>query len=181
MADPAMTPSSAQGRSGWARFEDVVLLNLSTLALIVCGAIMLVEMIARSAFDVSMGWADEVSREAMLFAFFLSMGCAHRHAHFIRSGMFVDRLSPRARRIFDRLGALCGVAFSLTLLVTGIARVLRLHRLGTVTESSLETPVWLIGLLLPIGACALLIYFIGALRRSLAGAHPFEQSDGELL
>lgn len=159
----------------WARFEDQVLLHLSALALIACIALMLLEVFLRSFMAYSIGWADELSRESMLIAYFLALGLTHRHGHFIRSGMMVDRLRPSLRRAFDLFGAACGMALSIALLVTGVTRVLRLRMLGAMTESSLETPLWIIGLLLPFGTLALLIYFAGAFRRALAHEHPFAQ------
>lgn len=168
-------PPVARRRAVWVRFEDAVLLPTAALALIVCTALMLFEVFSRSFLAYSIGWIDEVSREAMLFAYFLAMGLAHRHGHFIRSGMLVDRLRPGVRRMFDLFGATCGIALSAILLFTGSARVLRLRALGAVTESSLETPLWVIGLLLPFGAFTLLLYFIGAFARALAHEHPFAQ------
>lgn len=164
---------------GWARFEDGVLVHASSLALIASTALMLYEVFARSFLAYSIGWVDELSRESMLIAYFLALGLAHRHGHFIRTGIIVDRLRPSLRRSFDLFGAACGVVLSITLLVTGIARVQRLRTLGVVTESSLETPVWIIGLLLPFGALTLLIYFAGTFRRALARERPFEQGDAE--
>lgn len=173
--DAAAVPPVARRRAMWGRFEDAVLLPLAALALIVCTALMLFEVFSRSFLAYSVGWIDEVSREAMLFAYFVAMGLTHRHGHFIRSGMVVDRLRPGVRRMFDLFGAACGIALSAILLFTGSTRVLRLRTLGAVTESSLETPLWLIGLLLPFGAFTLLLYFIGAFARALAHEHPFAQ------
>lgn len=167
--------AAARQPRGWARFEDAVLLPAAALALIACTALMLFEVVTRSFLAYSVGWVDEVAREAMLVAYFLALGLAHRHGHFIRAGMMVDRLRPSVRRIFDLFGAVCGMAMSATLLFTGSARALRLRTLGAVTESSLETPVWIIGLLLPFGAFALLLYFAGAFARALAHERPFEQ------
>ena len=90
--------------------------------------------------------------------------------------MLIDTFSPRARHICDLVAVVAGVLFSALLLVAGALQVRQLHRNGMLTESTLDWPLWIVQIIMPIGAGLLLIFYVGALLRGLRGRPPFAKS-----
>ena len=70
------------------------------------------------------------------------------------------------------------VAFRPSALVyAGCVEVMHLHRIGMMTESSLDLPLWQVRLIMPLGGLLYIGYFVGAALHLLHGVDPFETEE----
>lgn len=165
-------------RSLWLAFERKVLLNVATVMFLVATAIMLFEGISRAAFDSSSFWAEEGVRYLMIWAFFLTLGVAGNAGNHIRTELLVERLGPRLQKACHVLSSLVGVAFCGLLFYASLPQVHRYYTMGMMTESNLDLPLWLLFLVMPLGALLFLAYYLRCLVIALKGNDPF--GNGEI-
>ncbi|MGD9864045.1 MAG: TRAP transporter small permease [Pseudodonghicola sp.] len=159
--------------SPWARFESKILLTTATGFMLLATAIMLFEATGRGFFDHSYFWAEEAVRYLMVWAFFLTIGCAGRAGHMIRTEMFVERLPPALQRIANVITTALGLLFSCILLYASVPQVIRYYTMGMMTESTLDLPMWLMFLAMPIGGALAALYYAGAVLTALRGGAPY--------
>ncbi|WP_051423878.1 MULTISPECIES: TRAP transporter small permease [Bordetella] len=158
------------GRLGW--ISRLVLALATALALGATG-IMILEGFSRYVLDVSYFWAEESVRFLMVWAFFLTLGIAgFRHCH-IRTELLVQRLPPPVQRAVWLLTCLAGMAFAFILAYSSIPQVQRFYTMGMVSESSLELPMWLLFLAMPVGGLALFVYYACAAWYAWRWGDPF--------
>ena len=172
-AGPRRTDPDSQPDGRWMRFERAVLLNIATALALLATGIMLLEALSRSALAHSYFWAEEAVRYLMVWAFFLTLGCAGRAGHMIRTEMMVERLPPGLRRAANIASTALGVLFSAILLYASVPQVLRYRSMGMMTESNLALPMWVLFLAMPLGAILMGIYYIGALGDAMRGHDPY--------
>ncbi|MFV0491141.1 MAG: TRAP transporter small permease [Pseudorhodobacter sp.] len=157
----------------WGRIERTVLLNLATFLTVFATCIMLLEAISRSSLSHSYFWAEESVRYLMLWAFFLTIGCAGRAGHMIRTEMLVDHLPQKLRQLCHILSSAFGVIFAGVLLYAAIPQVIRYKSIGMMTDSNLDLPMWILFLAMPIGAVLMCIYYLGGFMDALRGIDPY--------
>lgn len=169
--------ASGGATRAWLRFERVILLNLATGLAIFATLIMLMEAFSRGFLSHSYFWAEESVRYLMIWAFFLTIGCAGRAGHMIRTEILVERLPPAIRQVCSLISTGLGVMFAAILLYASIPQVLRYRSMGMMTESNLDLPMWLLFMAMPIGALLMGLYYVGAFLTTLRGRDPYAQAD----
>jgi len=160
-------------RSLWLLFERKVLLNVATVMFLVATAIMLIEGISRAALDSSSFWAEESVRYLMVWAFFLTLGVAGNAGNHIRTELLVERLGPRLKKLCHVLSSLIGVTFCGLLFYASLPQVHRYYTMGMMTESNLDLPLWLLFMVMPLGALLFLAYYLRCLVVAVKGNDPF--------
>ncbi|MCQ4321740.1 TRAP transporter small permease [Stutzerimonas stutzeri] len=173
---------TASGRLGLSGGQ--LLHSIATCVFLVSIAVMLFEGVSRAAFDRSWFWAEESVRYLMVWAFFLTLGVTGRAGHHIRTELLVDHLGPRLRKTCHLLASLVGVAFCGLLFYASLPQVQRYYTMGMMTESNLDLPVWLLFLIMPLGALLYLTYYLGCTVRAWRGEDPFsnpEKAEGSPL
>ncbi|GGJ98522.1 TRAP transporter small permease [Pseudomonas matsuisoli] len=176
-ADPTQ-PKPVPKTNLWLIFERKVLLNIATVMFLLATAIMIVEGIARAAFDSSAFWAEEGVRYLMVWAFFLTLGVSGNAGNHIRTELLVDRLPPKLKQLCHVLASAIGVAFCGLLFYASLPQVHRYYTMGMMTESNLDLPLWVLFLVMPIGALLFLTYYLRCLVIALKGEDPF--GNGEI-
>ncbi|MDO5666256.1 MAG: TRAP transporter small permease [Alcaligenaceae bacterium] len=168
--------SSAGGFAKWWRFfEFRILLNLSAAMLLIASLIMMFEGLGRSAFNISYFWAEEAVRYLLIWAFFLVFGVAGSSGHHIRTDLVIAKLPKGVKQIFNGLASLFGVIFSGFMFYASIPQVLRYHKMGMMTESNLDLPMWLVFMAMPIGSALLFIYYLRCVYLVLRSKDPFTE------
>src|SRR3546814_15707505 len=112
---------------------------------------MILEGFSRYVLNVSYFWAEESVRFLMVWAFFLTLGIAGFRQCHIRTELLVQRLPPAVQRAVWLLSCAAGMAFAFILAYSSIPQVQRFYSMGMVSESSLELPMWLLFLAMPVG------------------------------
>jgi len=131
-------------------FANLALLVLVAISLSVC-----LEVITRYGFNRPLRWVDEYTEYGLLYITFLATAWNLRQGGHIRIELVYERLGPRARAWCDVLGAFLGTAVSLVLLVFGVLATVSAFQRGLHRQSLLETPVWIVLVIIPIGAAVL--------------------------
>lgn len=170
-ADMAAAPSSKG--SLWTWFESNVLLSIATFLALAATSVMLIEAFSRGFLNHSYFWAEELVRFLMIWAFFMSLGAAGRSGHHIRAELIVEMLPASWQRFANGLASLVGIGFSAILFAASVPQVHRYYTMGMRTESTLDLPMWLLFLAMPLGALLLGGYFVGCLIRVLRNQNPF--------
>jgi TRAP-type C4-dicarboxylate transport system permease small subunit len=153
-----------------------VILGIAASALLVAMVLMVYEGAQRKIADTSFDWLEEVVRFLLLWAFFATLGIAgFRHCH-IRTEMLLARFSPGVQRLTWIFSCLLGVAFALILGGSSIAQLQRYYVTRMVSDSTLELPMWIVFMALPVGAVLMLFYYLVALRYAWRGQDPFTPS-----
>lgn len=168
---PAAAP--VQKGSLWTRFESKVLLSIATGLALTATSVMLIEAFSRGFLNHSYFWAEELVRFLMIWAFFMSLGAAGRSGHHIRTELIVEMLPRSWQRTANGLASLVGIGFSVILFAASVPQVHRYYTMGMQTESTLDLPMWLLFLAMPLGALLLGGYFVGCLIRVLRNHDPF--------
>lgn len=158
----------------WRRIESRLLVNIGVVMFLLATGIMLIEAFSRSFLDHSFFWAEEAVRYLFVWAFFLNIGAAGVAGYHIRTGMLVDTLPVRWRRVANAVVSLCGIGFGVILFVASLPHLKRFYTMGMMTESNLDLPLWLLFSVVPVGAVLLGIFYLGALWTTLRGGDPFE-------
>lgn len=164
---------SASRKGLWARFESNILLNVATMMFVGSCLVMLFEGGSRAFFDSSAFWAEESVRYLMVWAFFLTLGVSGRAGHHIRTDLLVERLGPRLQRCANIFSSVAGIGFCVLLFCAAIPQLMRYHSMGMMTESNLDLPLWLLFMVMPIGAVLLSTYYIRCLVKAIRGENPF--------
>lgn len=151
-----------------ARIEGAIL-NFSTALISVSLCVMFFEATSRSLVSQSHWWAEELVRFLVVWSVLLSLGVANRRGHYIRMDLILLMLPAGIQRLLGWLNALLGLTFSGALVYAGVLQVLHLEKLGMMTESNLDLPLWFIRLALPLGGILYALYFFGSMRRLLRG------------
>lgn len=168
--------SKSNGFGKWWRFfEFKVLLNLSAAMLLVASLIMMFEGLGRSVFNTSYFWAEEAVRYLLIWAFFLVFGVAGSSGHHIRTDLVIAKLPRGSKQFFNGLASLFGVVFSGFMFYASIPQVSRYYKMGMMTESNLDLPMWLVFLAMPIGSILLFIYYLRCVYLVFKSKDPFTE------
>lgn len=145
-----------------------VLLNQALIVFLMAAMTVLVfvNVLARYGFGASFGWAEELSRFAMIWTTFLGAGLALRYGQLVSVNILQGVLPPAGARALRIVSALLILAFVVALMVLG----------GQFAESSwgnrtsvLRLPKGLPYLAVPIGAAFLAVHLGFIWRRYVAG------------
>lgn len=169
----SVDPAQPAQRSFWLIVERNVLLNVATVMFLLSTAIMLYEGVCRAAFDTSSFWAEEAVRYLMIWAFFMTLGVAGNAGNHIRTELLVERLGPLGKKFCHVASSLAGIAFCGLLFYAALPQVSRYYSMGMMTESNLDLPLWLLFLIMPLGALLFMTYYLRCLVLALKGRDPF--------
>lgn len=134
------------------------------------------EVLARSFFHYSFEVVDELGGYLLVAVSFLSLAPALASGAFHSVELVRSRLSPRAGQWSDRLFGALSLLFAGVMLFTIARYVWQTHAQGDVAPTSLQTPLWIPQLSMPLGMLALL----WTLARRLRRPSPEAASHGEL-
>ena len=156
-------------------FEEKLILNISTALLIFSMCVMFYEASSRSILSQSHWWAEELVRFLIVWSVLLSFGVASRNGNYIRMDLLYNKLPLQWRLFMSWLNCLGGLFFCGVLVVAGYEQVAHLEKIGMMTDSNLDTELWIIRLVLPIAGLLYSIYFLRMAGSLLKGELPAEQ------
>lgn len=137
--------------------------------------LILAEVIARSFFNFSFEFVDEIGGYLTVAISFLALAPAQARKAFHQVALLQSRLSRRARVGWTACFHVLALAFSLTMTFAMVRFVYRSWQQGDAASTVLRTPLWIPQLVMVIGMAALCLVLatelIDALRRFNAGGH----------
>jgi len=142
-------------------------LKFVTKAAQFCGAMSIVLMLLVSAFAAiqryifhsSGAWIPEIEQYLLLLTAFIVSGSAYTEGDHVSADMAVRLLRPRARAITVATVDVIGIGFCAFMFRQGVAQVLQLSAAHVHSGSSLQTPLYLVAMLLPLSMLLLGIAF----------------------
>lgn len=159
-----MTQSSVSAdrpRTLFRRIDDL-LTRIERLAagglLLVAVAIILVDILLRTAFSHALPWAGEATRYAIVWLVFVASGIGARQGAHISIDFVAEIVSPRAAMVIARVAAMLSAFTCVLLTVVGVQLTAQMRAFGQ-TSPSLEWPMWIIYLSVPVGAGLMALRF----------------------
>ena len=144
------------------RFSDFIEKVLSALGGVLIGISTLLavtEVVCRYIFGFTHSWANEIIIYSAIYGVFFIAGPSLKRGFHINIDLLVARLSPERRRFMDWVANAAGFVTTLFLTYTGVRYVAFLKKVGVVSTSSLEAPMYLILLIFPIGMGLLAFFY----------------------
>jgi C4-dicarboxylate transporter, DctQ subunit len=131
----------------WDRFESII----GGLFLTLSVSIVVIEIIGRNLFSVSMIGADEIASFAVIWSVFFTASIGVKKNIHVRIDVLFILLPPRAARLLDALGTTLSLAFTAYLTYSGWELVQESVMLGEMTMTMLRMPLWIPQSIIPVG------------------------------
>lgn len=175
------TSAAPQGAAlrGLSRVVSVLCgaaMALAAIALLVSLALIGWAVIMRYVFNAAPIWVDDLVGFNLVAIVMLAAAQTLRSGEHIGVDLLVERLSPAARLWAQGWAGLATMVIAGVLIVNGAGTAMLAHKLGLLTEGSLEWPTWILMLLMPVGGALLALAALEAFWRALAGV-PAESAD----
>jgi TRAP-type C4-dicarboxylate transport system permease small subunit len=139
---------------------------LSALFMGIIVALIMVEIILRSIFNVSTLVASEFSGYMLVAVVALGLGYTMQHRSHIRITIFWDRFSDTWKRRADIILASLSAAICLFFLYYSVLMVYETYSLGMEADTISETPLWIPQTSIPIGLFLLFLQLVALIIRS---------------
>ena len=166
-----MSETAFAGEKGEDRFHPAPTLLekgcmwLCEVAIVMMGAIVILEIVTRNLFNYSFEMSDELGGYIIVGITFMSLPVCQVYRSYHHVQFIQVRLSPRMQALSHVLFDLLSLLFCVVLIWQLTRFVLSTHRAGDVAPTLLATPLWIPQAIMPIGMLAATI----SLLRSLWG------------
>ncbi len=145
-----------------------VLAALAVLAIFV----VMIGAAAMRQLGMRTGGSDDIVAWLTAAAAFLAMAHTFRHGDFVRVMLGIERLSPRARRVFEIAALAVAAGFAAFLAVAAARFVYESYAFNDYANGMIAIPLWIPQLSFAVGAALLLVAIVDELLRVAAGARP---------
>jgi TRAP-type C4-dicarboxylate transport system permease small subunit len=108
-------------------------------------------ILMRYVFVKPVGWVEEVLTYLLVWALLVIISPVQQDNGHIRVESLIDRVSPAWRKVLELLSIIVSFAFCLVMIYYGWNIVEFLLLLDQMSESSLQFPMWLVRLSIPVG------------------------------
>lgn len=152
------------------RFSDIAENLINAISSILIGfstLLAFVGVILRYFFGLSYSWAEEIIVLAVIYGVFLISGPNIKRGIHISIDLLVIRLPSNGKRITSIITNAAGLFTSLFLTYAGVQYVVYLKKVGVLSTSSMEAPMYLILSIFPIGMGLMAIFYFEQLLLSL--------------
>lgn len=138
-------------------FENVMLITG-----ILSGAVILFINVVLRNLGASIVWAEEFAKFAIIWITFGGCGAAVREKAHMSITAFYDVLNPTGKKALDIFINAVGVLFSLFMLYYG-AMLVQKVLVTNQTSPTMQLPMWIIYISVPIGAALMLLRYATSL------------------
>jgi C4-dicarboxylate transporter, DctQ subunit len=129
------------------------------------------DVTARKLWNAPTIWVYEVSIYLAIASVMLGSAYVLRTNHHIKVDMLINKVSPRTRKILDRISSIIGAVVSALITYKGIYMVLETYQLNQTSVTLLETPLFIPQSSIPIGAALWFLQFVARFLDPLAFFH----------
>jgi TRAP-type C4-dicarboxylate transport system permease small subunit len=174
-ADPpgapvAPVPPAIEWLGGLIRVVTTIATALAAAGVLVSLGLITYAVVMRYAFNSAPTWVDDSVGFILVGIVMLATPATLRQGGHINVDMLTGQLGARGRRWVDVWATLAVLAVSLILVVNGWQTVASSKMLGISTSGTVEMPIYLLQLLLPLGGALMALVSIEALLRLAVGA-----------
>lgn len=121
--------------------------------------LVLAQVISRYLFAFPMGWSVELSRYIFVWIAWISASYAVQKNSHIRVEILKDRLKENYKKIFDLIALLIWFTFAAFLAIAGTQFIMLIGKTNQ-NSPSLEVPMWIVYLGVPIAGLLMAIRLI---------------------
>ena len=146
-----------------SQFLNAISRITGVVSAIIMGVIALIvtyEVIMRYVFRNPTGWTLDFVPYLILWGAFLGGAITLRENRHIKVDLLIRHLSPRKQKILEIFSGGIAIVFCIVLCVKGMEMVTQTKQLGSVDASSLNIPLFIPQLCIPIGAVLLVLEFL---------------------
>lgn len=114
----------------------------------------------RVLFGYSIFWLQEVILYFIIWSTMIGAAVAVRHNEHIKVDFLIEKLKPQHQFILNLATSMIGLIFSIVFTVSGLKLVIDAYTTEVASITTLETPLWIPYLILPITGIIFVIGFI---------------------
>lgn len=123
---------------------------LITIMMFIMVVLIFTQVFTRYVLDSSLGWTEEASRYLFIWLIFLSIGIAFVDKKHISIDILLDLLPKTFQKVILQFSYFCLMGLSIFFFIQGMELVEKLQAFSQ-NSSTLQIPMWLIYLSLPVG------------------------------
>ena len=142
---------------------------LAAVCLGIVTCIITYEVIMRYVFNSPTYWVGELSIYLCMGVGFLGAAYALKNDSHFSITIIIDRLSRKNRRRMRLLTNTMGLAYCLVFIYKGSEMAYMAYIINDRSSGSMDTPLWIIWLLVPVGGTLLSLQFLKKLVEDVAG------------
>lgn len=140
----------------WARLLRLSQ-SLCAVLILLIGAIVSYEVIARSVFNAPTIWSQEIAVYLLIACAFFGYAPTMQAGEHIRIDLLIKRFRETTRQVVELLTCICIAVFAGIAAWGGFEMMAQSFRYGRKSLTLLAVPVWIPQLLVPVGMVLLLI------------------------
>lgn len=128
-------------------------------------ALIAVSVIFRRVFNSPLLFTEEISGYMMVALVFLGLAYTMKKESHVRADILLSHVPPQARAVLETIATVLGLGFAGLLLAGTWRLVAEFYTQQTLSFRTLQTPLWIPGSLLVIGAALLILQLLARLLR----------------
>lgn len=140
----------------WDRIE----LFIGGLFLTLSVFIIVIQIVLRSFFSISLVGGDEIAAYAIIWSILFTASLAVKSNQHVRIDIIFTIVPTFMVRVIDMVGTLLSLIFTLYLTYSGWELMVESYILGELTMTMLRLPVWIPQIILPLGGALLSLRLI---------------------
>ncbi len=164
MSAPTMPPQSDRGA---VQTLYNVVEALASVAVVVMVCLVVLEVLLRSTIGFSFGFVDELVSYLVVLVTFFGVSVTFRNKALFKVEMFYAKLSGTSRRFLDIFHAVLSLALCGVLIYYAFFLISSSFTRGTISQSKLETPLYIPQLIIPAGLIILAVFILDFARLRL--------------
>ncbi len=134
--------------------------TIASVAVVLMVCLVVLEVLLRSTIGFSFGFVDELVSYLVVLVTFFGVCVTFRNNALFKVEMFYAKLSEASRRILDIFHALLSLGLCGILIYYAFFLISSSFRRGTISQSKLETPLYIPQLIIPVGLIILAVFLI---------------------
>ena len=121
---------------------------------------MLAEALCREFFSKSFAISEEFIVFTLMWAIFLNLAQSGREKYHISVDLFTRKMPSRIKGIVSISTSVLSLFYAVVLTIASVQFVKHLYRMGFISESPLQLPMWIVCLSVTVGAILLSFYYL---------------------
>lgn len=145
---------------GLKYLERKILPGLGVCLFGVSATWMLVEALCREFLSKSFAISEEFIVFTLMWAIFLNLAQSGREKYHISVDLFTRKMPSRIKGIVSILTSVLSLFYAAILTVASVQFIKHLYKMGFISESPLQLPMWIVCLSVTVGAVLLSFYYL---------------------
>jgi len=132
--------------------------TIASIAIVIMVCLVVLEVLLRSTIGFSFGFVDELVAYLVVLTTFFGVCVTFRSKALFRVEMFYSRLSRKSRAVLDIIHSVLSLVLCFLLIYYAFFLISSSFSRGTISQSKLETPLYIPQMIIPAGLIILAIF-----------------------